>query len=192
MKREDLKKFELTDEVIDEIMALNGKSINQAKSAGEALSNENADLKKQLAEANGQIEKFGKLDIEAVKKEAAEWKANAEKAAQEAASKIYNYKFDKRLEQKLRDEFGVKNPKRLIHDLDREMLKYNEATDDIDGNLADQLKPIREAEAYLFNDPEAERTPRFSAKSNQSSAASTPFLQGFLSGAGIKDKQNGK
>ena len=152
MKKQDLIELGIAEEVADKIFALHGKDITKHQTAAETAKAEADTLKAQLAEASKQIEGFKGMDIEGVKKAADEWKAKAETSEKEAAEKIYNYKFDNRLEKKLKEEFNVKNPKRVVGDLDKSMLKYNEEKDDIDGNLEEQLKPIREKEDYLFAD----------------------------------------
>ncbi len=77
MKREFLKSLELADEVIDKIMAENGKDIEGTKSKYVDYK----DVKRQLVAANEQIGKFKGMDVEAVKKAAEDWKVKAEKAA---------------------------------------------------------------------------------------------------------------
>lgn len=94
MKREDLKKLELSDEAIDAIMALHGQSVQKSKDAFDALKVEAEGYKTQLAEASKQIEGFKSLDIEGVKKQADDWKAKAEAAEKSAAEQVAKLKFD--------------------------------------------------------------------------------------------------
>jgi len=187
MKRKDLEALELSAEVIEKIMSLHGKTVDKLQGDVDTLKAENDALKTQVTDANKQIEKFGELDIEAVKKEAADWKAKAEQASKDADAKVYEYKFSKRLETKLKDEFKVRNPKRLIADLDISMLKYNEEKDDIEGNLADQLKPIQEAEAYLF-ETEEKTPPSVSSKASPAKTNKSAFISGFDEGIGLNRK----
>jgi len=66
MKREDLKKIELSDEAIDKIMAMHGADIEKQKTAAETAKTEADSLKSQLTEANKQIDGFKGMDIEGV------------------------------------------------------------------------------------------------------------------------------
>ena len=68
MKREDLEKLELSKEVIDQVMAMNGKDIEAVKAKIAAIEQERDTLKNQLTGANQQIESFKAMDIEAIKK----------------------------------------------------------------------------------------------------------------------------
>ena len=70
MKREFLKELELTDEVIDKIMAENGKDIEKHKTQAETVRAELDTVKGQLSEANKQIEGFKDLDVDGIKKAA--------------------------------------------------------------------------------------------------------------------------
>ena len=76
MKREFLTGLGIAEDVIDKIMAENGKDIEAAK----AKYADYDALKAQLAEANGKIEEFGKLDFDGVKKMADDYKAKFEEA----------------------------------------------------------------------------------------------------------------
>lgn len=54
MKRVDLEKLELSKEVIDQVMAMNGKDIESVKAKIAAIEQERETLKNQLTEANQQ------------------------------------------------------------------------------------------------------------------------------------------
>lgn len=80
MKREFLEELKLEKDVIDKIMAENGKDIEKYKTESEALKATNTQQKTQLEEANKQIESFKGMDVEAIKKSADEYKAKFEEA----------------------------------------------------------------------------------------------------------------
>jgi hypothetical protein len=87
MNKEDLKKLGLTDDaVIDQIIVLHGKDIEGHKAKITTAQTELDGVKKQLTDANAQIESFKGMDIEGVKKSADEWKTKAEQAQAEAAA----------------------------------------------------------------------------------------------------------
>ena len=181
MKRSDLEGLELSKEQVDAVMKLHGVDVESSKDKLKVAEDASANVQKQLEEANKAIEGFKKLDPEAVKKSADDWEAkakqfqaDAEQSKKDADQKLLDYKFDIRLEKKLKDDFKVKNPKRVIQDLDRSMLKYDEEKDDIVGNLADQIAPIKEKEDYLFSDekPPAKITTGVQTTSNEPTLAS--------------------
>lgn len=84
MKREFLKGLNiegLTDDVIDKIMAENGKDLEKAKSTNEKTNQELEKTKSELeakdkliTDANAEIEKYKGMDIEGIKQSADEWK----------------------------------------------------------------------------------------------------------------------
>jgi membrane protein involved in colicin uptake len=80
MKREFLEELKLEKDVIDKIMAENGKDIEKYKSESETLKVTNEQQKTQLEAANEQIESFKSMDVEAIKKSADEYKKKFEEA----------------------------------------------------------------------------------------------------------------
>ena len=88
MKREDLEKLELSKEVIDQVMAMNGKDIEAAKAKITTIEQERDTLKNQLTEANQQIESFKAMDIEAIKKSADEYKTKFEQVEADAKAQM--------------------------------------------------------------------------------------------------------
>lgn len=148
MKREDLKKLELSDEVIDAIMKLHGTDIETYKTQLTTATTEVEGLKKQLTDANVMIEGFKKLDVDGIKAAADEWKTKAEQAQAEAAQQIASLKFDHALESALVGA-KAKNTKAVRALLNTEQLKLQE-----DGSifgLEEQLKKVKESSDYLFD-----------------------------------------
>ena len=97
MKREFLTGLGVAEDVIDKIMAENGKDIEAAK----AKYADYDALKTQLAEANGKIEEFGKLDFDGVRKMADDYKAKFEEAQAESKRQIEAMQFNHALENAL-------------------------------------------------------------------------------------------
>lgn len=148
MKREFLEELKIDKEVIDKIMAENGKDIEAEKQKVTAKQTELDGLKTQLKEANTQIESFKGMDIEGIKKAADEWKVKAETAQTEAEKQIAQLQFDYALETEL-SKAGARNPKTIKALLKMDGLK------NVDGNiigLKEQLDKLKTDEAYLFND----------------------------------------
>lgn len=86
MTRAELEKAGFTKEQIDGIMALHGKSIEAVKAQITEKEAEIAKRDAQLAEAAKAIDGFKKLDVEAIKKSADEWKTKFEKEAADRAA----------------------------------------------------------------------------------------------------------
>lgn len=151
MKREDLEKQGLTKEQIDFVMAENGKDIESQKSKTTAAQGEVDGLKKQIEEANQQIEDFKKLDIEGVKKAADEYKTKFESAQAESVKQLAALKFDHALDSALTGA-KAKNAKAVKALLDTELLKM--AEDGSISGLKEQLEKIQSENDYLFESEE--------------------------------------
>ena len=82
MKREFLEGLDLGEgagklpkSAVDAIMAEHGKDIEAQKAAVTALTTERDQLKAQLEEANRQIQSYKEMDVDGIKKSAADWEA---------------------------------------------------------------------------------------------------------------------
>lgn len=182
MNAEDLKKLGLEDEeVIQKIIVLHGKDIEKNKTSLATAQAELEGVKKQLAEANTQIESFKGMDVEGVKKSADEWKAKAEQAQAEAASQIAALKFDHALGEALSGA-KAKNAKAVRALLDMNALKLNEADGSIVG-LDEQIKKIRSESDYLF-DSETE-PPRIVVGGNNKSVITDATVLAVRKAAGL-------
>jgi Asp-tRNA(Asn)/Glu-tRNA(Gln) amidotransferase C subunit len=162
MKRDFLKGLDLTDEVIDKIMAENGKDIEKAKGDLEAKEaelktkeTELETLQGQLEKANEQIEEFKGMDIEDVKKKADDYKEKYETAKTEAEKELERIKFDYEVDKALNGA-KAKNTKAVKALLDLENLKL---TDEKILGLDEQLEKIKEDNEFLFEVEEKEKAP---------------------------------
>jgi len=185
MKREDLKKLELSDEAIDKIMAMHGADIEKQKTAAETAKTEADSLKSQLTEANKQIEGFKGLDIEGVKKSADEWKTKAEQAQAESASAIMKVKQEHALERELKETFKVADFVAVKAHLKSDGIKYNEKDDTFVG-LKEQIEPLKESHGAYFAD--FTPPPQFTAGANNKSILGDPQLNAMRKAAGLPDK----
>jgi DNA-directed RNA polymerase alpha subunit len=197
MKREDLEKLGLTAEniekaglekdVIDKIMALHGKDIEGLKAKAETAGTAVADVQKQLDAANKTIEDFKSMKPDDLRKAADEWKAKAEKfqqeadqAKREAETKISKMQFDSVLVEALKTA-KVKDPKEILPHLDMDVITFKDGKL---GGLEDQLKPLMETKAYLFNSDTPE--PKIVTKTSGSSGTQLTALEAAaFRGAGI-------
>lgn len=182
MKREDLEKIEgLNKEAVDKIMALHGQDIEKHKAAVATAQAEIDGLKKQLDEASAAIEGFKKLDVDAIKAAADEWKAKAEKAEADRVAEVSRLKFEHALDVALTGA-KAKNAKAVKALLEMDNLKLNEADGSIIG-LDDQLKKIREDADYLFESSEV--APRIVAGGKSKSVIVDPVIQAARKAAGL-------
>lgn len=163
MKTDFLKGLGLEKDLVDKILAENGKDIETLKMQTErdraAISAKDAEIKSlndQLAAAGAQIEGFKKLDVDGIKAAADEWKQKAEQAEKDRDEQIAAIKFDHALGAKLVD-VKAKDADILMKLIDKDNLKLTD-----DGNilgLDEQISKIKEEKGFLF-ESEDEGTPR--------------------------------
>lgn len=157
MKTEFLKSLNLSQEVIDKIMAENGKDIAVEQKKAEKVIQERdsyklkaESLETQVNDANTEIQKFKDMDIDGIKKAADDWKETAEKAKADADKQISQMKFDYALSAALTGA-KAKNAKAVKALLDMDGLKFNDGK--IVG-LDEQLAQIKADNDYLFENDE--------------------------------------
>ena len=157
MKTEFLKSLNLSQEVIDKIMAENGKDIAVEQKKAEKVIQERdsyklkaESLETQVNDANTEIQKFKDMDIDGIKKAADDWKETAEKAKADADKQIFQMKFDYALSAALTGA-KAKNAKAVKALLDMDGLKFNDGK--IVG-LDEQLAQIKADNDYLFESDE--------------------------------------
>ena len=146
MKTEFLKSLNLSQEVIDKIMAENGKDIAVEQKKAEKVIQERdsyklkaESLETQVNDANTEIQKFKDMDIDGIKKAADDWKETAEKAMLEIGRALTGAK--------------AKNTKAVKALLDMDGLKFNDNDGKIVG-LDEQLAQIKTDNDYLFESDE--------------------------------------
>lgn len=150
MKREFLKKMELTDEQIDAIMAENGKDVNGLKEQVNSLTSEKDGLQSQLTERDtqlkdlkGKVKDSDELTTEIDKLQKANKEAK-EKYEADLAAQQKSFLVDKALA-----SAGARNAKAVSSLLDLDSVEVK------DGQLAgldDQLKALRESDGYMFKE----------------------------------------
>lgn len=138
MKREFLQNLKIGDaplskEVIDAIMAENGRDIEAAKKPFADYDT----VKQQLTDANKAIEGFKAMDVDGVKKAADEWKAKFEQAEKDHAAKLADMEFDGLLSGAVTSAKG-KNAKAIRALLDVDALKGSK-------NQSEDIKTALEA-----------------------------------------------
>lgn len=185
MKREDLKKLlgeNVTDEVLDTIMSMNGKDIETHKGKLTTAEESVKTLQTQLADANKQIEDFKGLDIEGVKKAADEWKSKYEQAVQDHAAKLLGMEFDKDFDSALAGA-KVKYPNEVKSKLNLEELK-DKSGKFIAERFTEQIGKIKTESADLFVD--SKEPPKIVKGANNQTVVTDAFEAALWKGAKLK------
>ncbi len=154
MTRDFLKSLGIEDKaILDKIMDENGRDVEAEK----AKFGDYDSIKSQLSEANKQIEEFGKLDYDGLKKSADDYKAKFEQAQAESKKQLDEMRFNHALDGALTGA-KARNVKAVRALLETEKLKLNK-----DGSLtglSEQLDALKKDNAYLFEE-EKQDAPTF-------------------------------
>lgn len=149
MKRKFLEDLGLEEEVVNKIMAENGKDLNDLKAKVDDLNEQIAVKETTIKQKNEKITELEKVDIEALKKEQFDLgKAEGSKEVenfkrQNAIDKVYDTEFE--VDGK---KYKVKDKKGLQGYLDNEKIKYE--NDQVSG-LVEQFSEIVKTSPYLFD-----------------------------------------
>lgn len=149
MKREFLKSLELSDEVIDKIMAENGNDINGLKAKQAELESQINDYKTQVSERDKQLEELKKSagDSESLKEQINKLQEDNKKASEAYEAKIKEMGIENAVNVALSNA-KAKNAKAV-----RALLDLTDAQ--LDGEvikgLDKQIEKLKESDAYLFD-----------------------------------------
>lgn len=150
MERKFLKDLGIADDVIDKIMAENGKGINELKSAVETSKTTLADLQKQISERDKQLETLKKSsgDNEALKQQITELQEANKKAKDEYDANLKKLTLGSKIEVALMGAMA-KNVKAVRALLDESKIS-------LDGEnvlgLKEQLEQVQKENPYLFGE----------------------------------------
>lgn len=158
MKREFLQNFKVGDQplpkdVIDAIMAENGRDIEAAKKPFADYDH----IKTQLDEAQKTIKGLQEQDIEGVRKSAADWEEKYNQAVKDHEAKLADMAFERKLEEAITGAKG-KSAKAIMALLDVEKLKESKNQD---ADLKAAIEALQKDSSYLFGD--VETPPGYSA-----------------------------
>lgn len=148
MKRKFLEDLGLEDEVVNKIMAENGKDLTELKAKVDDLTEQINVKDTTIKQKNEKITELEKIDVEAIKKEQFDLgKAEGSKEIenfkkQNAIDKIYSQEFE--IDGK---KYKVKDSKALQGYLDNDKIKYE--NEQISG-LVEQFSEIVKTSPYLF------------------------------------------
>ena len=186
MKREFLQNFKVGDqplpkEVIDAIMAENGRDIESAKKPFEDYSH----IKSQLEEAQKTIQGFKDQDIEGVRKSAKDWEEKYNQAVKDHQTQLADMAFDRALECAITTANG-RNAKAIKALLDVDALK-NSKNQEADIKAA--LEGLQKDSGYLFGSDEV--PPTYAAGTGTGAYRSGPGTNSTLRAAmGLPPKTN--
>ena len=149
MKREFLQNFKVGDqplskEIIDEIMAENGRDIEAAKKPFADYDT----IKSQLSEAQKTISGFKEQDIDTIKQSAKDWEKKYNDAIAESNRKIADMEFSHALDAAITGAKGKSTKAiRALLDIDTLRSSKNQETD-----IKAALEALRKDSGYLFDD----------------------------------------
>lgn len=155
MKTAELTAIGLTEEQATQVLALNGKDVENAKAAKDKviadLTGERDDYKTRLETAETTLKGFEGIDPQKIQQEIQTYKQQAEDAEKNFAKKILQRDQTDWLKEKL-DEYGVASPyarKQLIAEITDEAngLKWK---DGAFMGLDDYMKSAKEKDANLY------------------------------------------
>lgn len=135
-----------TEEIDKKVSAEIGRGF-VAKVDFDAKNTELKTLKGQLNEANQKIQTFEGMDIEAVRREAADWKKKAEEAKRSAADQVAAVRFDAQLDAAISKAKG-RSAKAIKALLDLDALR---ASKDPDKEIGAALEQLAKESGYLFD-----------------------------------------
>ena len=160
MKREDIKNLlpDISKENLDAIMDLHSADVGAHKQNVTALTTERDQLKTQLEEANKQIQSYKDMDIEAVKKSAADWEAKHAADTKALQDKLdaanYGFGVERAVAGLKFSSTAAKN--QFVSDLTAKKLPLQEGK--LLG-LEDYVKSYRESDPGAFVPENDEKTP---------------------------------
>ena len=172
----------LTKEVIDAIMAENGRDIEAAKRPFADYDH----IKQQLDEAQKTIKGFQDQDIEGVRKSAQAWEDKYNQAVKDHEAKLADMAFDRKLEDAITGAKG-KNAKAIKALLDVDTLK---ASKNQDADIKAAMDALQKDSGYLFGD--VGNPPPYSpgaGTGGSGGGSENPFAFNF---GGIRPKETGK
>lgn len=176
MKREFLKELGIEEEVINKIMAENGKDIENEKAKLTTKDKEIEVINKQLQEANKSIKSYKDMDIEAIKKSASEWEEKFKTSTKE----LEDFKNNTALE-KAMAEHKVIDTDIMLKIIDKSSLKFSK--DGIEG-LKEQIETLKTSKPYLFKSDDNTNNADSSNNSNSANGMK-PYTPETSSGEGI-------
>lgn len=153
MKREFLQNFKVGDqplpkEVIDAIMAENGRDIEAAKAKGAEPYADYNHIKEQLTQAQNALEQFKDVDVTELQGKVSDLQKALADKDKEWQAKMDAQAFEGRIKDAITAAKG-KNPKAVAALLDMDALK---ASKNQDADIKAALEALKKESGYLFED----------------------------------------
>lgn len=193
MKTAELIALGITEEVASQILAMNGKDIENAKTTVNtakdkeitALTNERDGFKSQLDTANETLKKFEGIDPEQIQAELQTYKTRAEETERKFARELTQRDQRDWLTAKL-DEYGVKSPlarKQITAEImsEKDGLKWKPAEGGKPGTFYgfdDYMKAAKEEDSTLYLTAEEKAAAQKAAQLKEKAPAFTGALSG--------------
>ena len=150
MKREELKKLNLTDEQIDKVMSLHGVDVEIAKSKMEELNKTNESLNSQIAERDKDLKILKKQagDNEELTNQFKELQSKYKQDTENLTKELQQTKLNSAVDSAL-SKAKVRNSKAAKALLNMDDVKLNDKGE-VEG-LDDQISSLQKTDGYLFD-----------------------------------------
>lgn len=149
MKREELKKLNLTDEQIDKVMGLHGADVEAMKSKSEELNKTNESLQSQIAERDKDLKTLKKQagDNEELTNQFKELQSKYKQDTDNLTKELQQTKLNSAVDSAL-GKAKVRNTKAAKALLNMDDIQLNDKGE-VEG-LDDQISSLQKSDGYLF------------------------------------------
>ena len=150
MKREELKKLNLTDEQIDKVMSLHGADVENSKSKIDELNKTNESLQSQIAERDKDLKTLKKQagDNEELSNQFKELQNKYKQDTENLTKELQQTKLSSAVDSAL-GKAKVRNTKAAKALLNMDEVKLNDKGE-LEG-LEDQISSLQKTDGYLFD-----------------------------------------
>ena len=150
MKREELKKLNLTDEQIDKVMGLHGADVEAMKSKSEELNKTNESLQSQIAERDKDLKTLKKQagDNEELTNQFKELQSKYKQDTDNLTKELQQTKLNSAVDSAL-GKAKVRNTKAAKALLNMDDIQLNDKGE-VEG-LDDQINSLQKSDGYLFD-----------------------------------------
>ena len=150
MKREELKKLNLTDEQIDKVMSLHGADVESTKSKIDELNKTNESLQSQIAERDKDLKTLKKQagDNEELSNQFKELQSKYKQDTENLTKELQQAKLNSAVDSAL-GKAKVRNSKAAKALLNMDEVKLNDKGE-LEG-LDDQISSLQKTDGYLFD-----------------------------------------
>ena len=150
MKREELKKINLTDEQIDKVMSLHGADVESTKSKIDELNKTNESLQSQIAERDKDLKTLKKQagDNEELTNQFKELQSKYKQDTENLTKELQQTKLNSAVDSAL-SKAKVRNSKAAKALLNLDDVKLNDKGE-VEG-LDDQISSLQKSDGYLFD-----------------------------------------